>query len=725
MPTPAERILHLRRDIERHNRLYYTEAKPEISDQQFDMLLKELEALEAVHPDLITLDSPTQRVGGEPIEGFRTVPHARPMFSIDNTYAEGDLRAWHQRVLKNLDRQAIGDIDYVLEPKIDGIAVSLRYEQGKLALALTRGDGTKGDDITHNVRTISSVPLSLNPQSPGTPGTPVPGVLEVRGEIFMPAAEFERINKLREKQGEELFANPRNSTAGILKKLDPKYVAKHKLAFYAHGRGEVEPDDCATYSQFMAMVRSLGLPVNPLTKKCQGIEAVWQAIVDLDTHRHTLPYGTDGAVVKVDRLDWQHELGFRSKSPRWCIAYKYAPEQAETKLNAITWQVGKGGTLTPVAELEPVFLAGTTVKRASLHNIDEIHAKDIRVGDTVVIEKAGEIIPQVVGVAGAGVGCRVSGVGDGLTPLPLREGQGEGRPTTLFDADNHAVDATFPQPLPKREGSQTVAPTHCPSCNEPVIREEGEAAIRCVNPQCPAQIRERLIWFAGRDQMDIEGLGESTVIQLADAGLLNSFGDIFKLSQHREAILKLDRMGQRKVDNLLAGIEEAKQRGLARVLAAVGIRHIGVGGSRQLAGHFGDIDKLAAASVAELEQVEDVGAITAESVHHFFQSDVGKQVVADLKAAGVKLDAPIKAQITPPVGSPFAGKTIVITGTLANWGRKELTDKLIELGAKVSGSVSKKTAFVIAGEEAGGKLDKAKELGVEVWDEAKLLTALK
>jgi len=735
MSSPADRILSLRRDIDRHNRLYYTQAKPTISDLEFDQLLKELEALEAAHPELITHDSPTQRVGGEPIEGFRTVPHARPMFSIDNTYAEGDLRAWHQRVLKNLDRENSSDIDYVLEPKIDGIAVSLRYEQGKLTLALTRGDGTKGDDITHNVRTISSVPLALHAHSPGTPGTPVPGTLEVRGEIFMPAAEFERINKLREKQGEELFANPRNSTAGILKKLDPKYVAKHKLAFYAHGRGEIERDVSESYSGFMAMISALGLPTNPLTKKCKGIDAVWAAIVELDTKRHSLPYGTDGAVVKVDRLDWQNELGFRSKSPRWCIAYKYAPEQAETKLNAITWQVGKGGTLTPVAELEPVFLAGTTVKRASLHNIDEIHAKDIRVGDNVIIEKAGEIIPQVVGV----VGLKVKAV---ETPLPPREGQGEGRVTNLFgDADDSndapaskskkisiykvADSPTLPPPLPEREGSKTLAPTHCPSCNEPVIREADEAAIRCVNPQCPAQMRERLIWFAGRDQMDIEGLGESTVIQLADAGLLNSFGDIFKLSQHRDAMLKLDRMGERKVENLLAGVEAAKERGLARVLAAVGIRHIGVNGSRTLAGHFGDIDKIAAASVEELEQVNDVGKITAQSVHHFFQSDVGKQVIEDLKSAGVNLIAPLKAQITPPADSPFAGKTIVITGTLTSIGRKELTDKLLALGAKISGSVSKKTDFVIAGEEAGSKLDKARELGIDVWDETKLMAEMK
>jgi len=744
MPTPAERIDQLRREIDRHNRLYYVDASPEISDREFDRLLKELEELEAKHPDLVAPDSPTQRVGGEPIEGFITLPHAKPMFSIDNTYAEGDLRAWHTRIAKGIgldDEKAAAGIDYVLEPKVDGVAVSLRYENGKLALALTRGDGVKGDDITANVRTIAAVPFVLSldksskkkpaPQSPATPvAGSIPDILEVRGEIYMPALEFDRINKERDEAGEELFANPRNSTAGILKKLDPKYVARHKLRFFAHGRGEVEPNNFERYSEFMALVHALGLPTNPLTQLCHGIDEVWAAIVVLDGKRHALPYGTDGAVVKVDRLDWQDQLGFRSKSPRWCIAYKYAPEQAETKLNGITWQVGKGGSLTPVAELQPVLLAGTTVKRASLHNIDEIHAKDIRVGDTVVIEKAGEIIPQVVRVVGLPV------------PLPPREGLGEGRAPGLFGGDEaegesaaakssakrtrkEKVDATLPPPLPKREGSQTVAPTHCPSCGQPVTREEGEAAIRCVNPECPAQLRERLIWFAARGQTDIEGLGDSTVHQLADAGLLNSFGDIFRLKNHRAKLLELDRMGEKKVDNLLAGIEEAKGRGLMRVLAGLGIRHIGTNGSRQLATHFGDIEKVAAATVADLIEVEDFGEITAESVYQFFRSDAGRHIVAELKEAGVNLTAPQKARVAPSADSPFVGKSIVITGTLSSWGRKELTDKLIELGAKVSGSVSKKTDFLIAGEEAGSKLDKARELGVEVWDEEKLMAALK
>ncbi len=722
--TDLQRIGALRKELHRHNHLYYVEARPEISDAEFDRLLRELSELEAKYPDQFDADSPTQRVGGAPISGFRTLPHARGMFSIDNTYDQTELRAWHQRVVKGLvgtPGASDADIVYVGEPKIDGLAVSLRYENGKLALALTRGDGTKGDDVTHNVRTIRSVPLELQATAPAkaaakagkaerkkgksksaataslfgdaepddgsgeaanadeSTGTPaIPRVLEVRGEIYMPQAEFERINKERESAGEELFANPRNATAGTLKQLDPKVVAHRKLAFFAHGRGEVEPDNFATYSDFMAAVRRFGLPTNPLSRICKGIDEVWQFIQDVDGARRKLPYGTDGAVIKVDRLDWQTTLGFTSKSPRWCIAYKYAAEQATTKLNAITWQVGKGGTHTPVAELEPVFLAGTTVKRASLHNIDEIRAKDIRVGDTVVVEKAGEIIPQVVAIV----------------------------------ADKRPKGAREVEP-----------PSKCISCGEKLVREEDEAAIRCVNPQCPAQVRERLIWFASRDQMDIEGLGDSTVQQLADAGLLKSFGDIYRLTDHRDAVRKLDRMGEKKVDNLLAGIEESKGRGLARVLSGLGIRHTGTGGSRRLAQHFGDIDKIIAASLDELTRVEDFGEVTAKAVYEFLHSEAGRRVIGELKDAGVKLTEDKRA--APVANSPFAGKTIVITGTLAGFGRKELAEKLMALGATVSDSVSKKTSLLIVGEDAGSKLDKAKALGVEIWDEAKLIETMK
>ncbi|MEX2213737.1 MAG: NAD-dependent DNA ligase LigA, partial [Phycisphaeraceae bacterium] len=707
----AKRLAFLRDELNKHNRLYYVEAKPTISDFEFDKLLKELQELEAKHPDLVTPDSPSQRVGGEPIAGFKTLPHARPMFSIDNTYDEADLRSWHARVLKGLDGVDESDIVYVGEPKVDGVACSLRYEDGHLVQALTRGDGERGDDITHNVRTIGAIPLKLasGTESPGIaiPGlSGIPRVLEVRGEVYMPQHEFERINAAREKAGEELFVNPRNSTAGILKKLDPKYVARHKLAFFAHGRGEIEPDDFERYHDFITAIRAFGLPTNPLTRVCKGIDEVLKFIHDLDKERRKLPYGTDGAVIKVDRLDWQETLGFTSKFPRWCIAYKYAAEQAETTLLEVEWMVGRTGKLTPRATMKPVFLAGTNVSHATLHNFGEITKKDIRIGDVVVIEKAGEIIPQVVEVKAEHRKGKVA------PPVPIQppsrcpvcggEVESEYDQSRVNDIEAWEKRCEAEKKKAEKEKRKPELP---PKPDALGLRDE--SARYCINPECPAQLRERLIWFASRDQMDIEGLGESTVNQLAAAELLKSFGDIFRLKNHREEILKIDRMGEKKADNLLAAIEDAKKRGLQRVLAGLGIRHIGTGGSRALAGHFGEIDKLAAASIEDLVSVADVGQITAESVHQFFQSDAGKHVIQELKDAGVELTAPKRAEVAASADSPFAGKTIVITGTLASWGRKELTEKLIELGAKVSGSVSKKTDFVIAGEEAGGKLDKA------------------
>ncbi len=671
MKDVRQRIEELRREIERHNRLYYIEAKPEISDREYDRLYQELVELEAAHPELVTPDSPTQRVGGAPIPGFQSVEHTVPMLSIDNTYNQNDLNAWFNRVEKGLGGSAVC---YVAEPKIDGVAVSLRYEKGRLALAATRGDGRRGDDITHNVRTIHAIPLVLR-EPEGGPA--VPEVLEVRGEIFMPDAEFARINELRHKAGEELFANPRNATAGTLKQLDPRIVAKRRLSFYAHGAGELSPNPFRSYHAYLEALKAWNIPVNPRVAICRTREEVWKYIEEFAELRAKVGYGVDGVVVKVDDFEQREQLGYTSKSPRWCIAYKYAAEQAPTRLHTIWWSVGKGGTVTPVAELEPVQLSGTTVRRAGLHNIDEIRRKDIREGDIVIVEKAGEIIPQVVGVVT------------------------EERPAN---------------------SKPTEPPTHCPSCNEPLVREEGEAAIRCVNPGCPAQVRERLIWFAGRDQMDIEGLGDKIVHQLVDAGLLQTFGDIYRLHEHRDKMLQLERMGEKKVDNLLAGIEASKQRGLARVLAGLGIRHVGARAATLLAQAFGSIDALAAASVDEIAAVPEIGPITAASVHQFLTGETGRKVIADLKAAGVDLTAPRKA--APVADSPFAGKTIVLTGTLASFDRKTLSDKLESLGAKVSGSVSKKTDLVIVGESAGSKLDKARELGIETWDEAKLLEAL-
>jgi DNA ligase (NAD+) len=676
MSSDAQRIAYLRREIQRHDRLYYVEAGPEITDPEYDRLLAELVALEGKRPGLVTDDSPTRRVGGAPIDGFRAVAHARRMFSIDNTYSREDLLAWQQRVVKGLAAAGFAESEpptYVVEPKIDGVAVSLRYEQGKLVLALTRGDGERGDDITHNVRTIRAVPLTL-----AASDVERPRVLEVRGEVYMPDAEFSRLNRLREQAGDELFANSRNSTAGTLKQLDSRIVAERRLLFAAHGRGEVSPDPCKKHSEFLEAVWGWGLPINPLMKICHNIESAWSFIEGFAATRVGLPYNVDGVVIKVDRLDQEDALGYTSKSPRWCIAYKYAAEQATTLLRGITWQVGKGGTLTPVAELDPVFLAGTTVKRAGLHNIDEIHRKDVRIGDHAVIEKAGEIIPQVVRVV--------------LEQRPK---------------------GTHP----------TEAPTRCTGCGQPTVREADEVAIRCINPQCPEQLRERLIWFAGRGQMGIDGLGDQAVHQLADAGLLHSYADIYRLKDRRDDLLVLNRMGEKRVDNLLEAIEQSKGRGLTRLLAGLGIRHVGTRAAQVLASRFGSMKNLMDASEQQLSNIPDIGPVTAGSTWRFLHSASGRDVVEQLERRGVDMTAPIKPAAAAS-GSPFAGKTIVLTGALDRFDRQELTEKLESLGAKVTGSVSKKTDLVIAGTDPGSKLDKAKRLGVQAWDESQLLQAL-
>ena len=697
MPSPADRIAQLRRQIDRHNRLYYVDARPEISDQAFDALLQELIDLETKHPGLVTPDSPTQRVGGEPIEGFKTLAHARPMMSIDNTYDCDELRKWYDRTIKAIVKRSIEQTDkptsslfdeddmptpaMVLEPKIDGVAVSLRYEDGKLIQALSRGDGKRGDDITHNVKTIRAIPLSLDSDiNKGSDPvfSNIPGVLEVRGEIFMPDAEFQRINEEREEQGLERFANPRNATAGTLKSLDPAVAAQRKLHFYAHGKGEVVPDTHTSHHDFLTALRTLGLPTNEHTVLVNTFDDAWAFIEAFQHKRPALGYATDGIVIKIDDHNLQEQLGATSKAPRWCIAYKYAAEQATTVLRKVDWQVGKTGKLTPRATMDPVKLAGTTVSHATLHNLDEITRKDIRIKDTVIIEKAGEIIPQVVEVV----------------------------------TDKRPKDS---KPIK--------APTKCPSCHEPIVQLDDEVAHRCVNPECPAQFREKLIWFVGRNQMDIDGLGEKAVHQLVDAGLLKTFGDVYNLHTRQDDLLKLERMGEKKVDNLLAGIEASKSRGLSRVLAGLGIRQVGASAANALAQHFGDIDALTAADPESIAEIEDIGPVTADSIHGFLHSDAGQHVIKELKDAGVDLT---EEKLTMPDatsgggGSPVAGKTIVITGTFEAFDRNELKAKLTALGAKVTASVSKNTNILCAGEKAGSKLAKAEELGVEVWSEAKV-----
>ncbi|MBN1344934.1 MAG: NAD-dependent DNA ligase LigA [Phycisphaerae bacterium] len=661
--NPSERIEHLRGEIRRHDHLYYVLAQPEITDRQYDALMDELKRLEAEHPDLITPDSPTQRVGGEPIEGFVSVPHAVPMLSIDNTYNEGELREFDDRVRRGLGGD---DYEYMVDPKIDGVAVSLRYEAGRLALAATRGDGATGDDVTQNVRTIGSVPLRLT-------GKDVPDVLDVRGEVFWPNADFRRFNAARADAGEPTFANPRNATAGTLKQLDSRIVAQRKLAFIAHGYGQVDPLRAETQSDLFDQLAQWGIPVNPHRRLCPTIDAVVSLVHEWDARRHELDYETDGLVVKVNRLDQRDALGATSRYPRWCIAFKYAAQQAESTLLDVVYQVGKLGTITPVANLEPVQLAGTTVKRASLHNFDQIQRLGVMIGDTVLVEKAGEIIPQVVAVVEAK------------------------RPETA-------------KPIAR--------PERCPACDGPVAQDEGGVFLRCINPECPAQIKEKLRYFCARDQMDIEGIGPALIDQLVDKGLIREFADLYRLHDRREDLIGLERMGAKSVDNLLQSVETSKSRGLTRMLAALNIRHVGVRAAEILAEHFGSMDKLADASVDELEQIEEIGPVMARTIREWFASDAGRRTIDHLTAVGIDMTA----ERREPVGEqPLAGKTIVVTGTLDAFGRKEIQDLIKQLGGKPTGSVSKKTDFVVAGADPGSKLDKARQLDVEVIDEAEFL----
>ena len=641
----ADRVATLRELLERANRAYYVDADPIMSDLDFDARLKELEALETARPELADPDSPTRRVGGEPVSGFESAMHAVPMTSIDNTYSVEDLGAWHERVLKGLADLEVEAVGLVCDPKIDGVAISLRYEAGLLVSATTRGDGTTGDVITGNVRAMRSIPIRLAVVDP-------PAVVEIRGEIVMPNDSFERVNAEREAAGEPLFANARNSTAGTLKSLDPKVTASRGLRFIAHGRGETIGLEIETYSGFLERIRSWGVPANAHSKAFTSIDEVVGRVEAFQEERAGLAYGVDGMVIRVDRFDLQAELGATAKAPRWAIAFKYPAEQATTTLLEVEWQVGKGGTLTPRATMEPVHVAGTTVRHATLHNIEEIRRKDLRIGDRVIIEKAGEIIPQVVAAI-------------------VGERRGEER----------EIDA----------------PAACPACGGGVEQEGPK--LFCIGPECSAQFREKLKWFVGRDQMDVDGLGEKLVDQLVDADLVHHFADLFRLER----------------DDLLG-------------LAGMGIRHIGASAAKVLARGFADADALMEASIETLEELPDFGEITARSLHEHLAAESTRDAFRRLSEAGVSLASELHRDSedddATPVDSPFAGKTIVITGTFEAFGRKELAERLEGLGATVTGSVSKKTDLVVAGEKAGSKLKKAADLGIETWDEARLLSGL-
>jgi DNA ligase (NAD+) len=662
MPSAAaKRAAELRREIDRHNCLYYVEAKPEISDREFDRLLEELRAIEAEHPDLVTPDSPTQRVGGAPIEGFRTVTHREPMLSIDNTYNPDQLREWDKSLRKSLGSEAV---TYVVELKIDGVAISLTYEHGSLTVGATRGDGLRGDDVTHNLRAIPEVPLRLHADPP-------PPLFEARGEVYMTRAELVRINRERTAAGEEPYANPRNLTAGTLKLLDPRQSAQRRLRLFAYALGATEGVAVKTHVESLDLLKRFGFPVNPHIEVCPDIDGVVDYCQTWAEKRRELPYETDGLVIKVDDFGQRRRLGSTSKFPRWCRAYKFAAEQAVTKLDRVEVQVGRTGKLTPVAHFDPpVRLAGTTVSRATLHNADEIARKDIRVGDMVVVEKAGEIIPQVVRVETA-----------------VRTGRE--RPFHF--------------------------PKHCPVCGSPTVREAGSPFVYCSAPraQCQGQVKRQVLQFARRDAMDIEGLGKVLVDQLVGQGLVKGLPDIYRLT--KEQLFGLERMGEKSAQNLLDGIAASKDRGLGRLLAGLGIPMVADSMADELAQAFGAADALMDATEERLAQVEGIGPERARHIHAFFH-DGGRALVEELRELGVKLTEEKRAK---PAGSAdLTGKTVVVTGSLEHYEREAIEALIRKLGGKPAGSVSKKTDFVVAGAKAGSKLDKAKQLGVAVLSEA-------
>jgi len=667
--SAATRIATLREEIRRHDRKYYVEAAPEISDLAYDRLVDELRDLEARHPDLVTADSPTQRVGDEPVSDLHSVRHRVPMMSIDNTYSTADLSAWGKRVEKLLaEAGESGPIEWVLELKIDGVAMSLTYEGGRLAIGATRGNGVTGDDVTHNVRTIHGVPLVLDLAAP-------PASIEVRGEVYMTNSDLVALNEAQAREGLPPFANTRNVAAGSIRLLDPRECARRPLRFLCHGVGDSTGLGAASQTDLLAWSVQAGLPVAPGTQVFASLEALIERGTELIEELHTLDFEVDGFVVKVNRFDQQRLLGATAKSPRWAIAWKFEKFEATTRLAGIRVQVGRGGTVTPVADLEPVELAGTVVRRASLHNADEIVRKDIRIGDVLVVEKAGKVIPHVVRVE-----------------KHLREG--------------HLTAWHFP--------------TACPECGTTLVKDDEGVYIRCPNVDCPARSRERLRFFASRGAMDIEGLGDKLVEQLVETGLVKDYADLYALTPGQ--LEPLERMGKKSAAALVEQIAASRSRGLVRVLNALGIRHVGPRVATLLTERFPTIDGLQAAAVDDLANVPEIGPTIAASVHEWLASEYGRRTIAGLRAAGLRLDVPETERVS---GGPLTGKTLVVTGTLAGFTRQEAEAAIRQAGGRASSSVSKKTDYLVAGDEAGSKLATAQKLGVTVLDEAafrKLLT---
>ncbi len=672
MSTPPEdRIQQLRALIRHHEECYYILSAPEISDAEFDALLHELERLEAEYPDLVTPDSPTQRVAGRPIEGFQTVEHLVPMLSLDNAYNEEELRAFDERVRRGAglgERSAA----YVAEMKIDGLSLALTYEDGRLVRGATRGDGTRGEDVTANVRTIRAIPLALR-------GGPK-GRLEVRGEVYLPRASFERMNREREDEGEPLFQNPRNAAAGTMRNLDPGLVSKRNLGAFTYQLVGVR--ELAHHSDTLTAMRRWGLPVEPNWRRCEGIAEVAAFCQEWEEKRRTLDFDTDGVVIKVDDLALREKLGTTAKFPRWATAFKFPAQQVHTRLIRIDVNVGRTGAVTPYAVLEPVFVAGSTVSMATLHNAEDLARKDIREGDTVVIEKAGDVIPKVVAPI-----------------LSLRPS----------------------------DAVPWVMPTTCKECGTALHRDEEEVVWRCDNPSCPARIRRSLEHFASRSAMNIEGLGASLVDQLIEQDLVHDFADLYHLEpaqlenlvvaprdpkSERAVPRKLGKVGRNVFDEL----QRSKTNDVSRLVYALGIRHVGEKAATTLARYFRDLDRIMTATVEELQTAPEIGPVVAESVHDFASEPVNQGLVQRLKAAGVKTTTDLPEPTIEPVG-PLVGKTFVLTGTLSSMTREQATDALEQLGARVSGSVSKKTSYLVAGGDAGSKLEKAQKLGVEVLTE--------
>lgn len=668
----SQRHSQLAEEIRQHDHAYYVQAKPTISDRDYDKLYRELLDLETAHPELATADSPSYRVGGHVASSFAQVKHAVSMLSLDNTYSQEEVRSFVNRVQKLLPDEKL---EWVVEPKVDGIAISLRYENGIFTTGATRGDGTTGDDITSNLKTIRSIPLKLNRAQHAS----LPQVFEARGEVYMTREGFAKLNVERAAAGEELYANPRNTAAGSLKQLDPKLVAKRPLDIVLYGTGMITAASQnlpATHVDMLQRLKQFGFKIAERYWVCGSAEELIAAIAELDQVRRNFNYETDGAVIKLNSYSQRERVGYTSKAPRWAMAYKYQAEQAATKLNAITIQVGRTGALTPVAELTPVFLAGSTISRATLHNEEELRRKDIRVGDTVIIEKAGEVIPAVVGV--------------------VKE---------------------------QRTGTEQVFefPKHCPECGSKVSRDsiggEEQVVWRCVNLDCPAQVRGRLEHWCSRGAMDIEGGGEVLVTQLVKSNLAGNVADLYKLTV--EQVAGLERMGEKSARNFIDGLNASKTRDLWRMLFGLGILHVGTGSAKSLGRSFASLDDILAATEAQLVEADDVGEVIVKSIVQWRNEPHNRELIEQLRSAGLNFKSELY-QAAPPQG-PFTGKTFVLTGTLPTLKREEAAAKIEALGGKVSGSVSKKTDYVLAGDDAGSKLEKAQKLNVKIIDEAEFL----